>query len=100
MFDALTLALFAAAVATYIAIVRDALPHLPLEERNALRTWPSGPIHQLRMTDRAIGNAWKIHAVIYPSSHKRAVFAVLLITAALSLFGFPLWSTLKISNSG
>ncbi len=95
MFAALTFALFVAAVSTYVAIIRDALPQLPVEERNALRTWPSTPLHQLRVTDRAIGHAWKVHASMYPKSHKRLLLAVLLITAALSLFGFPLWSVVR-----
>ncbi len=98
VFDALTFALFTAAIITYVAIIRDALPHLAVDERNALRTWPTGPIHQLRVTDRAIRNAWKIHTSIYPKSHKRLLFAALLIGAGVSLFGFPLWTALRASS--
>ena len=95
MFLVLTLALFLAAVSTYIALVRDVLPQLPVEERNALGTWPTTPLHQLRVTDRAIRNAWNVHASMYPKSHKRLLFGSLLIAAALSLFGFPVWSVLR-----
>jgi hypothetical protein len=98
VFDALSLALLVAAIITYIAIIRDALPHLSVDERNALHFWESSiSFHQWRMTDRAIGNAWKIHTSIYPESHKRLLFAALIITGALSLFGFPLWTALHTS---
>jgi hypothetical protein len=94
IFNAVSLALFVAAAATFLAIVRDVLPHLPAKDRTALQDAQGSSLGQLRARDHAIGRAWKIHAAVFPKSRKRLLFATLLVAAAFSVVGYPLWITL------
>jgi len=95
VFGALSLTLFAAAVATYAMIVRDALPYFSPKERAAFGHGESRWLLQLRARDHAIRGAWKLHTATFPKSRKRLLFAILLTAAALSLLGYALWLSLS-----
>jgi hypothetical protein len=95
VFNAVSLVLFAAAAVTFIAMVREVLPHLAAEDRTPLQGAGGSSIRRLRVRDRALARAWKVHVDLFPKSRKRQLFAVLLIAAALSVFGYPLWVALK-----
>jgi hypothetical protein len=89
-----SLALFVAAFATFIAIVHETFPYLPEEERTRIRSvgtglylWPPESWKQ----GRAMQHAWAVHGTQFPNSCKRILFAALLIAASLSLMADPLW---------
>jgi len=93
-FLAVSLVLFVAAFATFVAIVREVFPYLPDEDRIRLRNVGTGSY--LRWTEsskqnRAIRNAWEVHGTRFPNSRKRVLFAALLIVASLSVMAYPLW---------
>jgi len=94
-FTVVTLALLAAAFLTFMALVREALPHLSSEDRSSLRSPGPPTFSRLRVRDKALGGVWEIHCRVFPKSRKRGLFAALLIAAALSVFGYPLWMALK-----
>jgi hypothetical protein len=85
------LALFVAAILTMVAIIREAFPRLNLDEQASLRRWnkPGGKVST--RFDNAVRRAWNAHALNFPKSRKRALFATFLISAALSLSAYPLW---------
>jgi hypothetical protein len=92
VFAAASFGLLTAAVVTYVLIVRDVMPHLAPEQRYALRQhFYNSSSRELRAGDKAIGTAWQLHTTKFPNSRKRKAFSGLLIAAALSVFGYPLW---------
>jgi len=92
LFNGLSLALVVGAIATYISIVRDVLPHLAPEHREPLKHYfDNSGYWQLRAADKAIRKAWQAHGERFPNSHKKQLFAALLIVAALSVMAYPLW---------
>jgi len=96
VFIAVPMALGAAAVATFIAIVRDVSQHLSAEDRHALQLhFDNSTLRQLRMGDKAIGKAWKTHIELFPQSRKRLLFGALAISAAVSVMCYPLWLALR-----
>ena len=95
LWSAVTVALAAAAVLTFIALVRETLPHISPEDRTSLRSIGVPTFRRLRLRDRALSKAWNVHSSVFPKSQKRKVFAVLLTAAVLSVFGYPLWLALK-----
>jgi hypothetical protein len=94
-FTVVTVSLLAAAVLTFIALVREALPHLPPEDRTSLRSLGAPTFGLLRLRDRALGRVWGVHASVFPRIHKRLLFAALLVATALSVLAYPLWMVLK-----
>ena len=94
-FNVVSVALLAASVLTFIALVREALPHLSPEDRTSLQSIGAPTFRQFRVRDHALGRAWEVHANTFPNSHKRHLFAALLIATALSVLGYPLWLLLK-----
>ena len=95
-FIGVPIALGAAAVATFITIVRDVSQHLSAEDRNALKHhFDNSTLPQLRAGDRAIGEAWKTHIKLFPQSRKRLLFGALVISAAFSGVLYPLWPALR-----
>lgn len=94
LFNVIPAVLLAAAVLTFIALVREVFPHLPPEDRAALRSIGSPTFRQLRVRDSALGRAWDVHAKLFPESHKRQLFAGLFMATALSVFGYA-WVPLK-----
>jgi hypothetical protein len=96
VFIAVPIAVGAAAVATFIAIVRDVSQHLSTEDRYALKHhFDNSTMRQLRTGDKAIGEAWKTHIKLFPQSRKRLLFGVLVISAAFSIMCYPLWLALR-----
>jgi hypothetical protein len=92
LFNAVSLALLAGAVATFVAIVRQVFEQLDDVDRATLRAWFR--FSSITSINRAIGNAWKQHVQLFPSSRKRILFASLLIAACVSVMGYPLWLAL------
>jgi len=91
VFIAVTVTLAAAAVGSFIWIVRDVLPYLSAEHRNALKHHSeNSTIQQLRAGDKAIGKAWQTQVAVFPQSRKRLLFAALVVLAALSVMTYPL----------
>ena len=96
IFIAVPIALGAAAVATFIAIVRDVSQHLSAEDPHALKHhFDNSTLRQLRAGDKAIGDAWKTHIKLFPQSRKRLLFGALAISAAFSVMCYPLWLALR-----
>ncbi len=97
-FAAITLLLFVLAVLAMVVIVRDVLPSLDEDDRSSIRTYwfGSGSRGVWRSRERAIRNAWNEHARLFPKSRKRVLFAALLIAAALSVMGYPLWLAIGV----
>lgn len=94
LFNVVPAVLLAASVLTFIALVREVFPHLPPEDRASLRSIGPPIFRQFRVRDSALGRAWDVHAKVFPKSHKRQLFAGLLIATALSVFGYA-WVPLK-----
>ena len=96
LLDSLSLTLFVLAVINFILIIRDTFTLLDSEDQNSLRDYWIGPagFSEWRKRDRAVRRAWNEHARRFPKSHKRMAFALLLIFAAISLMGYPLWYAL------
>ena len=92
-FCLISLALFVVAVCSFVLLVRESLPFLDSEDQRALHDYwkEMGGFSVWRERDRAIKHAWSEHAKHFPKSRKRALFAVLLIAAALSVMFNPLW---------
>jgi hypothetical protein len=89
IFDVISLCLFLLAIGTMVTIVREAPPHLNQEDRDSLRKWPQ--TGSSTAVNQALRNAWNQHALSFPASRKRTLFAVFLIAAALSVMFYPLW---------
>jgi len=89
IFNAVSLALFAGAIATFVAIVRQVFGHLDDVDQATLRAWFR--FSSVTSINRAIGNAWKQHVQSFPKSRKRILFATLLVAACLSVMGYPFW---------
>ncbi len=99
LFNSISLALVALAILTFGLVVRDTFPFLTSEDQNLIRSfwsWP-GPqgFRALRRRGGAIGHAWNEHVRRFPNSRKRLFFAALLVGAALSVMGYPLWYALS-----
>jgi hypothetical protein len=92
LFNVVSLALFAGAIATFIAIVRQVFEQLDDADRATFRAWFR--LSSVTTINRAIVNAWKQHLQSFPKSRKRILFASLLATAALSVMGYPFWLAL------
>ena len=89
---AVSLPLFCAGIMTFVLAVREVFPFLNPDDQSSIREYLSaGDFRSWRRRDRAIKNAWNEHARLFPKSRKRVVFALLLIGAALSVLGYPLW---------
>ena len=91
VFNALSFALLAAAIIMFILVVRDVWSHLPDQDRMVFQ----GRRRFRAIGDRALSRAWGFHIELYPNSRKRQLFALLLVAAALSLMGYPLWSAFR-----
>ena len=89
----ISLALFVLAILTFVLVIRDALPFLDPEDQTSLRnSWTRAQgFETFRKRDGAIKRAWNEHARRFPKSRKRLVFSALLIAAAISVMGYPLW---------
>jgi hypothetical protein len=94
VFYVVSFGLLAAAVATFIAIVQEVAPFLSTPDRDLLRAIGSLQ-SQLRARDYVLNRAWRMHVERFPDSRKRQLFAVLLIGAAMSVFGYTLWTTFR-----
>ena len=92
IFNSVTLVLFVAVVVTMVRIVRDVFEGLSEQEQALFRGWPNS--WGMRF-DRALRRAWNEHARLFPKSRKRVLFACLLLAAALSVMGYPLWLVLS-----
>lgn len=92
LFGAVSLALFAGAIATFVAMVCQVFEQLDDVDRATLRAWSR--FSSVTSINRAIGNAWKQHLHSFPKSRKRILFASLLVAACLSVMGYPLWLAL------
>jgi len=80
------------AILVFLSAVREVFPFLNPDDQSSLREYLSArDFRSWRRRDRAIKNAWNEHARLFPKSWKRLAFALLLIGAALSLLGYPLW---------
>ncbi len=86
--NAVSLALVAGATATFVAIVRDVFEYLDDIDQASLRAW--NRFSSVTSMNRSIGNAWKAHAQRFPESHKRILFAGLLVGAPVSFICYPL----------
>ena len=89
LFGGASLCLFLLAIGTLVMIVREARPNLKPEDRDSLRQWTQTGFSTA--VNRTLRNAWSQHALSFPDSRKRMLFAVLLIAAALSVMFYPLW---------
>jgi hypothetical protein len=89
IFGVISLCLFLLAIGTMVMIVREARPHLNPEDRDSLRRWTQTGFSTA--INRTLRNAWNQHALSFPDSRKRTLFAALLIAAALSVMFYPLW---------
>jgi hypothetical protein len=89
IFGVISLCLFLLTIGTMVTIVREARPHLNEEDRDSLRKWPQ--TGSSKGLNQALRNAWNQHAIAFPASRKRNLFAVFLIAAALSVMFYPLW---------
>jgi hypothetical protein len=91
-----SLALFVPAILTFVLVIREAFPFLDSEDKTLLRNYWAGieGFGAWRKRDRAIKRAWNEHARSFPKSHKRLLFATLLIAAAISVIAYPLWLAL------
>lgn len=89
---AVGLALFASANLTMVAIVREVFPHLNPDDQASIRSWYKFGGGASTTFDRALHHAWTEHARAFPESRKRVLLAALLISAALTLFVYPLCS--------
>jgi len=95
LFDTIGLSLFTLAILTFVIIVRDVFSILNTQDQTSLRgSGTESGLRARRKYDRAIGDAWNEHVRSFPKSRKRVLFAVLLIAAALSVMGYPLWQAL------
>lgn len=92
-FYSISLTLFLSACLTFVLLVLEALPLLDSEDQIALRNYwkPTEGFGAWRKRDRAIKHAWNEHTKRLPKSRKRALFAALLIAAAVSVMFYPLW---------
>lgn len=90
VFIAITFALFASMVLTFIGIVRDVLPTLSEVDQFWLRKGWLSRGYEFSFYGPG-GKAWDQHIQLFPRSRKRMLFASLLIATALSVFGYPLW---------
>lgn len=90
LFNAVSLALLAGAIATFVAIVRQVFEQLDEVDRATLSAWFKFSIGM----NRAISNAWEQHVQLFPKSRKRILFASLLIAASVSVMGYPFWLAL------
>lgn len=88
-FGGISLCLFGLAIGTMVMIVREARPHLKPEDRDSLRRWTQSGFSTA--LNRTLRNAWNQHALSFPDSRKRILFAALLIAAALSGMFYPIW---------
>lgn len=93
LFNAVSLALLAGAIATFIAIVRQVFELLDEVDRASFRAWFR--FSSVTSINRAIVNAWRQHLQSFPKSRKRILFASLLVAAAVSLMGYPFWLALS-----
>jgi hypothetical protein len=92
LFGAISLTLFIFVILTMVMIIRDVLPFLDSEDQILLHNYLTRQdYHAWRRRDRAIRNAWNQHTLSFPKSPKRVIFAILLITFAVSCMGYPLW---------
>jgi hypothetical protein len=93
LFESISLALFVLAILTFVLVVCETFPSLGTEDQTSLRSHWTGAegFNTWRKRDRAIKHAWNEHARRFPNSRKRLLFAALLIAAAISLMGHPLW---------
>jgi hypothetical protein len=94
-FNVVSVVLLAASLLVLLALVREALPHLSPEDRTSLQSIGARTFRQFRVRDHALRRAWEVHASTFPNSHKRQLFAALLIATALSVLGYPLWLLLE-----
>lgn len=96
LFNSISIALFVLAILTFFLVIRDAFPFLDSEDQTLLRNYWTGKARfdAWRKQDRAVKRAWKEHARSFPKSRKRLLFAALLIAAAISVIGYPLWLAL------
>lgn len=92
LFNAVSLVLLAAAIATFVSMVREVFQYLNEEDRASLRAWAQ--FSSVMSMNRALGVAWKEHVRLFPKSRKRATFAWFLVTACLSVMGYQLWMML------
>ncbi len=92
LFNAVSLALIAAAITTFVRIVRDVFEHLDKKDRASLSEWAR--LSSVVNINRALDNAWREHLRLFPRSRKRLLFVALLLTACVSLLGYPLWVAL------
>jgi hypothetical protein len=100
LFYSVSFALFVLAILAFGLVVRDSFQFLPAEEQNLIRTFgtssPGPPgFGVLRFRDGALRHAWDEHVQRFPNSRKRLLFAAFLVTAAISVMGYPLWSALS-----
>jgi hypothetical protein len=91
IFNSVTLVLFVAAFLTMNTIVREVFEGLSEQEQALFRGWPNS--WGMRF-DRALRTAWNEHTRLFPKRRKRVLFACLLLAAALSVMGYPLWLVL------
>lgn len=89
LFNTVTVALFAAALITFVAVVREVFQHLGEEDRATLRAWHR--FSSVLGINRAIGHAWEEHVRLFPRSRKRVLFASLLTVDCLSVLGYTFW---------
>ena len=92
LFNAVSLALFAGSIGTFVAIVRQVFEKLDDVDQGTLRAWFR--FSSVTSINRAIGNAWRRHVQLFPKSRKRVLFASLLVAACLSVMGYPFWLAL------
>ena len=96
LFNSISAALFVLAILTFVLVIREAFPFLDSEDQTSLRSYWTGRMgfDTWRKRDRAVKRTWSEHAIRFPTSRKRLLFAAFLIAAALSLMGYPLWLAL------
>ena len=93
LFCSLGLFLFVLAISSFVLVVRESLPFLDSEDQRALHTyWKSSEgVPEWRERDRAVKRAWSEHIKRFPKSRKRALFAALLVAAAVTVMFYPFW---------
>lgn len=89
----MTLVLAIAAFTIMALIIRDVRPYLSEEEqinfRSWFKSWGTGRF------DRALRDAWNLHAQRFPNSQKRVLLACVFTTAVLSILSFPIWKAMR-----